>query len=267
MYAKRYFPTRLKELRDAIGVSQDEIAGALGVSRSTIGYYEKGDRTPDIDMLDRIHELTGCSIEYLLGYSENMKPDYADIGLMTRLTDNSIRNLGEYDFYSGEINYLLEHPLFPRVLKAMQHYLSVFGATDGDYPLDMDDKGYLKFVIAQTMWKIVDDYDASVEKVPLSSIDWSTFDVEIAKDYRKAHERIEKALDAYKEMKDEREKQAETVWQKREEETKERMKVDPIFRFRERMMRTEEWVLEQDGLSSDNSILSETKNLSDKKPR
>ena len=41
------FPSRLRELRKEKGVSQDQLANELGVSKSTIGLYETGDTLPD----------------------------------------------------------------------------------------------------------------------------------------------------------------------------------------------------------------------------
>ena len=47
------FKTVFKELRLSVGLSQDEMAKKLGVSRSTIGMYETGARKPDSEMLER----------------------------------------------------------------------------------------------------------------------------------------------------------------------------------------------------------------------
>ena len=68
----RVFPERIRNLRNAIGVSQDTFARALGVSRAAIGYYESGDRLPDIAFLDELCMLTGCDVEYLFGGTDAM---------------------------------------------------------------------------------------------------------------------------------------------------------------------------------------------------
>lgn len=64
------FKTVFKELRLASGLSQDEMAKKLGVSRSTIGMYETGARKPDSDMLEKIADLFNLDIDYLLGRTQ-----------------------------------------------------------------------------------------------------------------------------------------------------------------------------------------------------
>ena len=47
-YATDMFAKRLKELRETAGLTQEQLAKELKVSRGAISYYEKGGRTPDI---------------------------------------------------------------------------------------------------------------------------------------------------------------------------------------------------------------------------
>lgn len=71
-YLLKVFPERIRNLRNAIGVSQDVFARTLGVSRAAIGYYESGERLPDIAFLDELCGETACDINYLLGLSDAM---------------------------------------------------------------------------------------------------------------------------------------------------------------------------------------------------
>ena len=71
-YIKSIFPERFKELRNAIGISQEDFAKALGVSRASIGYYESGSRLPDAAFLSILSDLTGCDVGFLLGSNPNM---------------------------------------------------------------------------------------------------------------------------------------------------------------------------------------------------
>ena len=54
---------RLEELRKAKGLSQEELADALGVSRQTISSLEKGRYNPSILLAFRIARLFGLRIE------------------------------------------------------------------------------------------------------------------------------------------------------------------------------------------------------------
>ena len=51
------FGKRLKELRKANGYTIEQFAEAVGISKSTVGYYENNNRMPDIEILSRIAGL------------------------------------------------------------------------------------------------------------------------------------------------------------------------------------------------------------------
>ena len=61
------FKDRLKELRLARGLSQVSLAEALGVSKSTIGAYETGDRKPSYEAQEKLADFFNVSIDYLRG--------------------------------------------------------------------------------------------------------------------------------------------------------------------------------------------------------
>lgn len=56
----------LKEIREKKGISQTTLAKDLNLVRSTICQYEKGNRYPDIDMLIKLADYFGTSIDYLV---------------------------------------------------------------------------------------------------------------------------------------------------------------------------------------------------------
>lgn len=66
--------SRIKELRKARGWTQDDLARALKAGRQTIGNYETGFRSPDIDTILRLCDIFGCSADYLLGRSDLPDP-------------------------------------------------------------------------------------------------------------------------------------------------------------------------------------------------
>ena len=59
--------SKLRELRKKRGISQEDLAKVLGVTKSTISKYELGQREPDINAILKISEQFGASVEYLLG--------------------------------------------------------------------------------------------------------------------------------------------------------------------------------------------------------
>lgn len=55
----------LTTLRLARGYTQDDLAGLLGIGQPTINRYEHDERQPDDDILDRIADVLGVTVEFL----------------------------------------------------------------------------------------------------------------------------------------------------------------------------------------------------------
>ena len=67
---------RLKELREARGVSMKETARNLNIPYTTYVNYEKGLREPNSETLISIAKFYGCSIDYLLRFVEDPAKRY-----------------------------------------------------------------------------------------------------------------------------------------------------------------------------------------------
>lgn len=61
------FGLRLKELRKAKNLSQNEVAKRLDVTRSTISGYERNTITPSIEQIVKLALLYNTSLDYMLG--------------------------------------------------------------------------------------------------------------------------------------------------------------------------------------------------------
>ncbi|MFC5472163.1 helix-turn-helix domain-containing protein [Cohnella suwonensis] len=59
--------SRLAFLRDQRGLTQEELASSLGISRAALSHYEKNRREPDTETLGKIADLFQVSIDYLVG--------------------------------------------------------------------------------------------------------------------------------------------------------------------------------------------------------
>ena len=64
------FEERLYELRINANMSRAELALKLNVSVRLISYWENGKRECDFDMLIKLADLFGVSIDFLLGRTE-----------------------------------------------------------------------------------------------------------------------------------------------------------------------------------------------------
>lgn len=66
-YRYEKFGNRLKALREQLNIKQGEFADKIGLSRQSISNYESGKHSPDVEVLKRMAEYLGCSVDYLLG--------------------------------------------------------------------------------------------------------------------------------------------------------------------------------------------------------
>ncbi|MCP1638310.1 transcriptional regulator with XRE-family HTH domain [Streptococcus gallinaceus] len=90
---------RLKELRKQKGLTQDELAREIGVSKITVLRWEKGDRQIKPDKAQMLADFFGVHIGYLLGYSlsrENML-----VALAPYTVDEDSDDNFDYDAYTA----------------------------------------------------------------------------------------------------------------------------------------------------------------------
>ena len=57
---------RIKELRKKCGLTQEKLAVALGVDRSTITCWETGRSKPRTEVLLKLSNVLGCTVDELL---------------------------------------------------------------------------------------------------------------------------------------------------------------------------------------------------------
>lgn len=62
--------TKIRELRQKLKLTQEELAKKLGVERSTVTKWELGESKPRADMLVKLSKILGCSVDILLCVNE-----------------------------------------------------------------------------------------------------------------------------------------------------------------------------------------------------
>ena len=82
-------PNRIKKMRQVKGVSQQNVAKALGLTRQAIALYETGQREPKLETWQKLANYFGVSVPSLMGLDE--------------ITTNKIymfqgNHLGDYSF-------------------------------------------------------------------------------------------------------------------------------------------------------------------------
>lgn len=65
---------RLKQLRELHRYTHDDLAALLQIGYASIYRYEAGKSTPDGELLDRMANLFGVSVDYLLGRIDDPLP-------------------------------------------------------------------------------------------------------------------------------------------------------------------------------------------------
>ncbi|MGP0576015.1 helix-turn-helix domain-containing protein [Paenibacillus peoriae] len=61
------YGTRIAELREHKGLKQEELAQSLGITRAALSHYEKNRRKPDFEILTKLADIFGVTIDYLVG--------------------------------------------------------------------------------------------------------------------------------------------------------------------------------------------------------
>lgn len=86
------FGMRLKNLRENLNLTQNDIAKKLNCSYKMISNYELDKRSPDFEMLIKLSNIFDVTCDYLLGASNN--PKYFK---QSALTDKQIQLLDTFN--------------------------------------------------------------------------------------------------------------------------------------------------------------------------
>jgi len=133
------FSERLKELRGK--KTLQEVSDAIGITRVAMGYYEKGERKPDIEMLYRIADFYKVSADYLIGITDVKTPNIETkaIANSTGLSENAINvlsfesNIGSthilkcIDILIRDMHYRTEEKNYRPFLEVFSNYMRFIG--------------------------------------------------------------------------------------------------------------------------------------------
>lgn len=84
------FSKRVKELRDKEGLSMEQLAGKLGVTKSRINMWENNGTIPRMDVLIKLAKYFDVSTDYLLG-----KENTSNVNFENKRLSTLQRNLGK----------------------------------------------------------------------------------------------------------------------------------------------------------------------------
>lgn len=72
-------------LREKRGLTQEDLANKIGISRASLSHYEKNRREPDYATMTKLADFFHVSVDYLLGRTSEP----------TQVTDMAIRDFSE----------------------------------------------------------------------------------------------------------------------------------------------------------------------------
>ena len=80
------FPDRLRQLRLAAGLTQEQLGFAVEVTKSSVSAWENGRETPSFRSLALLKEALGCSLDTLIiGECEDESAAEGDVTSLQRL--------------------------------------------------------------------------------------------------------------------------------------------------------------------------------------
>lgn len=79
---------RIRQARERLGISQEELAFRIGKTQNAISTYENGNRMPHLSHLPELARALGVPIAYLFG---DLEPDEEMIEMYNRLNPEAKR--------------------------------------------------------------------------------------------------------------------------------------------------------------------------------
>lgn len=136
------FTTRIKELRESLGMTQKDFSQYVGIKQQTLSGYERGIMKPPLDIVTEIARKCGISIDWLCGLSEKIKNNdtpetYADV------IDLLVKVEKPIHFHVGREKITVTDDVLPYFLEDWGKMLPLFhkGTIDNKlYKLWLDDK-------------------------------------------------------------------------------------------------------------------------------
>ena len=105
---------KIKSARENAGISQEELAKAVGIGKRTLIDYEKGASEPKISTLKKIAEICNTTINELIGNTQGKHDSCEDTYEIIRLDLHASAGHGIQNFHTQETLVTLDRSLFPR---------------------------------------------------------------------------------------------------------------------------------------------------------
>lgn len=157
---KEYVGNKLRELREGEGLTLKDVGNEIGIKPQTLSYYEKGERSINIDVLFELAQFYQVSIDYLFGLSDSPAPqrdmlesdELKTIGFSDEAIDLFWTNSSFVEF----LNDFICHDKFDTFCELTYFVRSIH--------YSFYDDAYRSFLLSQTMHEITTDILNSWDK-------------------------------------------------------------------------------------------------------
>lgn len=104
------FKDRLREARKKRGYTQESLAEQIGVKKSTVNGYEKGNSEPDMEKMSALMKVLGVDANYLLQdeMSEENRPTFSEAATELALNFDSLTDAGKELIFAA-MSFALKH--------------------------------------------------------------------------------------------------------------------------------------------------------------
>ncbi len=118
----------IRKYRKDKNMTQEEMAGILGVTAPAVNKWEKGVTQPDIMLLAPIARLLGITLETLLSFHEELTPE--EIGRLVQEVDQRFEQESYEDVFQYVLGIIQEYPNCHQLIWQMALILDVRRITD-----------------------------------------------------------------------------------------------------------------------------------------
>ncbi len=203
---------KLLKLRKEKGLNQNDVAHAVGITRASLSYYEKGERSIDVEILFKLSIFYDVSMDYLFGLSGKTSPqrkheytlEMAYLGFSLCAIDEFWKNP---DFVNM-MNEFIAHDEF-NTFKQLIYF-------NKDFNNKLYPKNYKSFLISQLIYSMITDisnkesmeYDDKIMTLPLNTKKELCKEI---KEYLLEKEEFEKSINNNKSTNTEYQKQSKDI--------------------------------------------------------
>jgi len=156
------FPTQLRNLLAAPGMTQDKLAKVVGVTRQAVSNWRNGATAPDIIYLTKIADFFGVSYEYLLDGIEAPKKKHSYISRETGLSSDTIDALDQAFFLYRDSG------MESNLIKAMN--LLFTRCDETAMLLDIPDTSFLNY-LSDYFFTTTEEYEQALSEGGMLKID------------------------------------------------------------------------------------------------